>query len=212
MRNVIKTLAIAATVAGAATFAHAADAIDSVPAAPEATEIAPANSGWEGAYVGGKMTYQWGKVQSGKGYQANGLGGGLYGGYNMQNGQLVYGGETDLNYSGVNATSNGVKTRQGVNGSLRARVGYDVGPALIYSTAGVAATNLKASDATSSANKTLYGLTAGVGVETKLTDTITARTEYRFTDYQNQTFGLNSGATDRSLKEHSVNVGLGVRF
>jgi outer membrane immunogenic protein len=212
MRYVLKTLTASALLFGAASLAHAADAIDEVPAAPEAQESFEAPSGWEGAYVGGKVTQQWGKVREGGDHNANGLGGGLYGGYNMQNGQIVYGAEADVNYSGIDATDAGVETKQGLNGSLRGRVGYDLDPVLVYGTGGVAATNLKASDSTSSETNTLIGLTVGAGVEAKVTDTITARTEYRFTDYQNQTFGLDSGNVDRSLKEHSVNVGLGVRF
>ncbi|MDO6963720.1 outer membrane protein [Rhizobium alvei] len=212
MRNLIKTLAATVLIAGAAGFAHAADAIDEVPVAPEANDVVTAPGGWDGAYVGGKATYQWGKVKSGADYDAQGLGAGLYGGYNMQNGQIVYGGEADLNYSGIDATHAGVTTKQRLNGSVRGRIGYDLEPALVYGTAGLAATNLKASDATSSTDKNLLGLTVGAGVETKITESITARAEYRFNNYQTQTFNLDSGATDRGLKEHQINLGLGVRF
>jgi outer membrane immunogenic protein len=212
MRNVIRTLAASAFVLGAATFAQAADIVEEVPAAPESTDVMAQPSGWDGAYLGGKGTYQWGKVQNGRSYGADGLGAGIYGGYNLQDGKIVYGGEADLNYSGVDSSNDGVTTKQRINGSLRGRVGYDLDPALVYATAGLAATNLKASDATSSDDKSLIGFTLGAGVETKITDTITARTEYRFTNYQTQTFNLDSGATDRGLKEHSLNVGLGVRF
>ena len=58
----------------------------------------------------------------------------------------------------------------------------------------------------------LFGATIGAGVEAKITDQITARTEYRFTNYQTQTFDLDSGARDRGFKEHQVSVGLGMRF
>ncbi len=212
MRSLIKALLVSTLAMGAYSAAHAADAIDEIPMAPQATEIVPGNSGWDGAYIGGNATYQWGKVAKGGGYGAKGAGAGLYGGYNLQDGALVYGGEADINYSGVGRTVGGVKTKQGINGSIRGRVGYDVNPALIYGTAGVAATNLKSSDATSSDTKTVYGLTAGAGIEAKITDTITARTEYRYTNYADQTYGLKSGAVDRGLDEHSIRIGLGVRF
>ena len=211
MRTMIKTLTASAIVFGAVSVAQAADAIDEVPLAPEAQDVVT-SSGWEGGYVGAKGSYQWDKTHTGGDYNAEGLGAGLYGGYNLQNDKIVYGGEVDLNYSGVDERTNGVETEQRLNGSARARVGYDLEPALIYGTAGVAAANVKASDATSSDSNTLIGLTVGAGVEAKITDTITARTEYRFSDYQTQTFGLDSGNKDRSLKEHQVNVGLGVRF
>lgn len=212
MRIMIKTLTATALVLGAFTLAHAADAIEEVPLAPEAQDTYTNAAGWDGAYVGAKGTYQWGKVKNGGEYNAKGLGGGLYGGYNLQNDKIVYGGEADLNYSGISSKTNGVEAEQRLNGSVRGRVGYDLSPALVYGTAGVAATSLKASDQTSSDSKTLFGLTVGAGVETKITDSITARTEYRFTNYQTQTFKLESGARDRGLTEHQVNVGLGVRF
>jgi outer membrane immunogenic protein len=212
MRIMIKTLTATALVLGAFTIAHAADAVEEVPLAPEAQDTYTNAAGWDGAYVGAKGTYQWGKVKNGGEYDAKGLGGGLYGGYNLQNDKIVYGGEADLNYSGISSKTNGVEAEQRLNGSVRGRVGYDLSPALVYGTAGVAATSLKASDQTSSDSKTLFGLTVGAGVETKITDSITARTEYRFTNYQTQTFKLESGARDRGLTEHQVNVGLGVRF
>ena len=212
MRNMIKTLTASALVFGAVSIAQAADAIDEVPLAPEAQDTVVTSSGWEGAYVGAKGTYQWAKVKNGGDYNAEGLGTGIYGGYNMQNDKIVYGAEADLNYSGVDSTTNGVETKQRLNGSVRGRIGYDLEPALVYGTAGIAATDVKASDATSSDSKSLIGLTLGAGVETKITDTITARTEYRFNNYQTQTFGLDSGNKERGFKEHQVNLGLGVRF
>ena len=211
MRNLIKTLAASAVLVAAASLAHAADAIDEIPVAPEAVETVT-SSNWEGAYVGGKVTYQWGKVKDTKDYDADGAGGGIYAGYNKQDGQIVYGVESDLNLSSIDKSYDGVKSDQGVNGSLRARIGYDLSPAMVYATGGLAATSMEVSDATSSDDKTLLGATIGAGVETKITDTITARTEYRFTNYQSQNFALDSGTVERGLKEHQVNVGLGVKF
>jgi outer membrane immunogenic protein len=211
MRNVFMTLAASTMMLAAVCAAQAADAIDEVPVVPQAQDTFTPVGGWDGAYAGGKVTQQWGKNTAGS-YNARGLGGGLYGGYNMQQGKIVYGGEADVNYSGVDGLQNGIDTKQGLNGSIRGRVGYDLSPALVYGTAGIAATNLRAEDATSHDSKTAFGATIGAGIETKITDQITARTEYRFTDYQTQTYDLKSGATDRGMKEHQVNVGLGMRF
>ena len=212
MRNVFKTLTASAMLFGSVAIAQAADAIDEVPVAPEAQDVVDVPQGWEGAYVGGKITQQWAKTAPGGEHDTNGLGAGLYGGYNMQNDKIVYGAEADVNYSGVDGTENGITTKQRLNGSLRGRIGYDLDPVLVYGTGGLAATNLKASDKSSSDDKTLLGLTLGAGVEGKITDSIVARTEYRYNKYQTQTFDLNSGAKDRGLTEHSINVGLGVRF
>jgi outer membrane immunogenic protein len=212
MRTISLTLAATTLIFGAASFARAADAIDEVPAAPEAQYTENAPSGWDGGYVGGKATYQWGKVKEGGHYTNNGLGAGVYGGYNMQNGKIVYGPEADLNYSGIESDRAGIHTKQGLNGSVRGRVGYDLDPVLLYGTAGLAATGLKAEDKHSQETNTLLGLTVGAGAETKITDSITARAEYRYTDYQRQNFDLNSGNQRLGLKTHEVNLGLGVRF
>lgn len=211
MPTFTKILAASAIALSAASVARAADAIDEIPSAPEAVETVPA-SNWEGAYVGGKLTHQWGKTKMNKDYDARGFGGGVYTGYNKQDGQIVYGVEADMNYSGIEKSYKGVEADQGLNGSLRARLGYDLNPAMVYATGGLAATNMEVTDKTSDSNKTLLGVTLGAGVETKITESITARTEYRFTNYQTQTFNLDSGATDRGLKEHQVNVGLGLKF
>ncbi|MBX9455596.1 MAG: porin family protein [Rhizobium sp.] len=211
MRKITKILAASAIALSAASFARAADAIDEIPSAPQSVDVIPAGN-WEGAYVGGKLTHQWGKTKMNKDYDAKGFGGGVYTGYNKQDGQIVYGAEVDLNYSGIEKSYKGVEATQGLNGSIRARAGYDLSPALVYATGGLAATNLEVTDKTSDSNKTLLGVTLGAGVETMITESITARTEYRFTNYQSQTFNLDSGATDRGLKEHQVNVGLGVKF
>jgi Opacity protein and related surface antigens len=211
MRKVFGVVAASAVVFGLASVANAADAIDEVPLAPEAVDVS-VPGGWEGGYLGVKGTHQWGKVKAGQHYDARGLGAGVYGGYNLQSDKIVYGGELDVNYSGIDSKHNGVTTKQRVNGALRARIGYDLDPVLVYGAAGVAATNLKARDARSADDNNHFGLTVGAGAEAKITDSIVGRAEYRFTDYQNQTFDLRSGATDRGLKEHQVNVGIGVRF
>lgn len=211
MHNFTRILIASAITLSAASFARAADVIDEIPSAPEAVEAMPSGN-WEGAYVGGKLTHQWGKTKNGEDFDATGFGGGVYTGYNKQDGNIVYGVEADANYSGINRSYSGVEAKQGINGSLRARVGYDLNPAMVYATGGLAATNMEVTDKTSDSNKTLLGATIGAGVETKITESITARTEYRFTNYQTQTFNLDSGATDRGLQEHQVNVGLGFKF
>jgi len=213
MRTLIATL-IASTVSLAAfQVAQAADAIDEVPQAPAADYSEPVASGnWAGAYVGGTTSWQRAKMGGAKG---NAIGGGVYGGYNMQNGQMVYGGETDLNYSGVDThnSSAGVSTQQGLNGSLRGRVGIDLNPVLLYGTAGVAAANLEMkNNAGAKDDHTALGWTAGVGAEAFVTNNITARVEYRYSDYQKKNYNLGGTNVRAAAEDHSVRVGLGVKF
>jgi outer membrane immunogenic protein len=211
MRTLIATL-IASTVSMVAfQAAHAADAVDEIPQAPAAEYSEPVASGnWAGAYAGGTASWQRGEFNNGT--KANGLGGGVYGGYNMQNGQLVYGGEADVNYSGIDSTRNGLTGQQGVNGSVRGRVGIDLNPVLLYGTAGVAAGNVEMKNAAGSQDRTLLGWTAGAGAEAFVTNNVTARVEYRYTDYTGKNYNLGGTRVKSGLEDHSVRVGLGVKF
>ena len=213
MRTLIATL-IASTVSMVAfQAAHAADAIDEVPQAPAAEYSEPVATGnWAGAYAGGTASWQRGEFDQQGNAKANGLGGGIYGGYNMQNGQLVYGGEADVNYSGIDSRDAGLKAKQGVNGSLRGRVGIDLNPVLLYGTAGVAAANAEMSNAAGKDDRNLLGWTAGVGAEAFVTNNITARVEYRYSDYSKKDFNVGGTAVRSGLEDHSVRVGMGVKF
>ncbi|QRI64662.1 porin family protein [Shinella sp. PSBB067] len=211
MRTLIATL-VASTVSMAAfQVAHAADAIDEVPQAPAAEYSEPVVKNWSGAYVGGTATWQKGKFNGQGQDRAHGFGGGVYGGYNMQNGQMVYGGEADLNYSGVDHNNGVFSAKQGANGSIRGRVGVDLNPVLVYGTAGIAASNVKVNRAGAKDDATMLGWTAGAGVEAFVTDNVTARVEYRYSDYGKKTFA-GAGGTRSGFEDHSVRVGMGVKF
>ena len=211
MRTLIATL-VASTVSMVAfQAAHAADAIDEVPQAPAAEYSEPVVKNWSGAYVGGTATWQNGKFNGQGNNRAHGFGGGVYGGYNMQSGQMVYGGEADLNYSGVDKSANGFKAKQGANGSIRGRVGVDLNPVLVYGTAGVAASNFDVKKpGVGNDDATMLGLTAGAGVEAFVTDNVTARVEYRYTDYGKKNF--HGAAQKTGFEDHSIRVGMGVKF
>jgi outer membrane immunogenic protein len=204
--------------AAAFSAAHAADAVNEVPQAPVAYEQPAPISNWSGAYLGATANYDWGRFTGNGGDRdADGFGGGLYGGYNWQSGQLVYGAEADVNL-GDNKGSAGtfqgesLEGKQGVNGSIRARVGYDMNPFLLYGTGGLAIADQKVSNPGSSDNATALGYTVGAGVEAMVTNNITARVEYRYSDYQNKDFTLDTGTVSRGFDDHSVKAGIGVKF
>lgn len=214
MRTIFATL-LASTVAVAAfSTANAADAIYQVPEAPVASEPVAAPTGnWAGAYGGVALQHDWGRFGGQDDYDADGLGGSVYGGYNLQSGKIVYGGEADLGYNGEDGpVAPGVKGEQRANGSLRARVGYDLDPVLLYGTAGVAVSNNKVESATGSDSKTAFGYTVGAGVEGFVTDNITARVEYRYSDYQGKNFDLGGDRRKVDFDEHSLKVGVGYKF
>lgn len=208
MRTIMTALMASAMAIVGFTAAHAADAVDQVPQAPVAEEPM-AITNWQGFYLGGAGTWNSGNfARSG----ADAFGGQIYGGYNWQSGKLVYGVEGDIGYSGADQTVNGIESKNEINGSVRGRLGYDLNPFLPYVTAGVAASENKASDATSSDSKGAWGYTVGAGVEAFVTNNITTRLEYRFTDYESKNYNLDSGSVSRGYDENSVKLGIGVKF
>ena len=92
----------------------------------------------------------------------DGLVGGVQVGYNWQNKQIIYGLEGDISF----ANSDSIDWL----GSVRGRLGYLLQPGLlVYGTAGVGVV---------SANENDTGFVWGLGVEGRVTDTMTARLEY----------------------------------
>jgi outer membrane immunogenic protein len=92
----------------------------------------------------------------------NGFVGGVQLGYNWQAQQIVYGVEGDISLSGTHSID--------WLASLRGRVGYLIQPrVLVYGTAGLGLVNGGDTDA---------GFVYGLGVEGKLTRTMSARIEY----------------------------------
>jgi outer membrane immunogenic protein len=207
-----------ATTMAAAAFsaAKAADAVNEVPQAPVAYEQPAPIKDWSGAYLGGTVNYDWGRFSGNGGDRnADGFGGGLYGGYNFQSGQIVYGAEADIAYGDEKGSAGaGLEGQQKLNGSLRARVGYDMNPFLLYGTGGLAISNneIKSTTTGDKDDATALGYTVGAGVEALVTDNITARLEYRYSDYQNKDFSIDGGSVSRGFDDHSVKAGIGVKF
>lgn len=99
----------------------------------------------------------------------NGFVGGVQLGYNWQAQQIVYGVEGDVSLSGAHAID--------WLASLRGRVGYLIQPrVMVYGTAGLGLVNSGVTD-----TAFVYGL----GVEGKLTRTMSARVEYLAYDTDN---------------------------
>jgi len=168
---------------------------------------------WSGIYLGALLGYTWGDFDSDAGdVEGSGIDGGVYAGANYQFGNFVVGVEGDALASGVSGDDGGVEFDQGFNGSLRARAGIALDQFLLYGTGGAAVTQVELDDGLGSDENTLWGWTAGAGTEALITEHITARVEYRYTDYQDKTFTLGGGDADGGLSTHSVRAGVGVKF
>lgn len=189
------------------TSAFAADAIYEAPAEPPiAVETVPQFS-WAGGYAGILTGYGWGDGEVGaidESFDGARFGG--FVGYNWDLGnQLVVGLEGDLNYDWNEESVAGFgDVETGMNWSARARVGYAMDRALLFAAGGYTGTNIEGAGD----DDTLHGWTIGGGVDYALTDRMFTRVEYRYND-----FGSGDlGATDVDFNQHTVNVGLAVKF
>jgi outer membrane immunogenic protein len=183
---------------------------------PEVTyNAAPAYS-WTGPYIGGIVGYGWGDANGpGFSWNADGFGGGVFAGYNFQpDPSFVVGIEGDIQASAMNGSSGllgGPSIKNTWNGTLRARAGFAVDRFLVYGTGGVAFGGLTASNAISSDSATKVGWTLGGGVEAAITNNVTARLEYRYTDLGTHTYAL-APATPIGFTSHQVLAGVGFKF
>jgi outer membrane immunogenic protein len=96
-------------------------------------------------------------------------------------------------------------------GSLRGRIGVALDDFLLYGTGGVAATGLEASSGGLSERDTAFGWTLGAGVEAALSENVTARVEYRYTEFEDKVFRLHE-PEGLDLGESTIRAGIGFKF
>ncbi len=238
MSRLKMTLAASATMALALAMngAQAAD-LPSRAMAPIPPAFTAYN--WTGFYVGAQVGYKWGSdrttefvtatgLASGfdRGFSPKGVIGGLHAGYNQQFGAMVVGVEADIEASGyrggyTNVAPTGTRFRSDWQGSVRARLGVTpVDRMLVYVTGGVAFAQIRHSYFNGAISEgftqTRTGYTIGAGVEYAFTNNLTARVEYRYSDYgrfRNASLVAFPGFTYRhDPSDHVVRVGVSYKF
>lgn len=209
----IRHLLLGAASAAALTFAvPAAQAADLPAYEPAPAVVAVPSFTWSGPYIGVQTGYGWGRASntSHDGWMIGG-----YLGYNVQvdGSPVVFGVETDLNWSDVDgrrSAAGGGRTRLNSdwNGATRGRIGYAFDRFLVYGAAGIAYADREIRGPNARGDKTAVGWTVGGGVEAAVTDNVVARAEYRYTDYGSDRFaGVKSSAT-----EHRIMGGVAFKF
>ena len=198
------------------TPTFAADTVFEEPPAPAAPMEEPPVASWGGAYAGITLGYGFeGRANDSAtgAIDTDGFVGGAFAGYNYDAGGIVAGVEADINYSGVEGANGAAVAESGVDGSLRARLGYAVTPDILpYITAGGAAQRLEITDGAGSDANTTLGWTAGVGTDVKVTENVFGRVEYRYTDFGSETFNTGSGARSVDSRDHRIQFGVGMKF
>jgi outer membrane immunogenic protein len=205
MKRIATSAMLLATVAGGA--AAAAD----LPRQSYYTATAPLSAySWTGPYLGGNLGYEWGATSNNP-TRPSGFAGGIEGGYNWQRGQLVLGGEADIQLSGAGDTFAPWKFSNPWFGTLRGRAGYAINNVLIYGTAGFAFGGLQAQTfGLLSESHTNVGWSAGAGVEAGFAANWSAKVEYLFVDLASNTYALTG--TSNGLSASLFRMGVNYHF
>lgn len=207
----MKKQILALTMLAVAAATGAATAAD-IPRGPSPYYSQPSPGSyynWAGWYAGAMVGYQWGDVP-GTNTKPSGVLGGLTGGYNWQQGQFVFGGETDLQLSGADDTFAPYKFSNPWFGTLRGRVGMAWNNILFYGTGGLAYGGLKGESGTLSESKTHIGWTLGLGVELGLARQWSAKIEYLYADLGNRAYSITG--TSNGLETNFIRVGVNYHF
>lgn len=184
-----------------------------------------------GFYAGGHFGYTDANAAfDTSGYEPNDEGpmGGLQAGFNVLNGNLIWGVETDIFASGANPdnpcsfnTALNCEIDLGLAATLRGRLGYVTGNWMVYVTGGVAATRYEV-DSTTMADGTqvddadggVFGWTVGAGVERMIGDMVGVKLEYRYMRFDNADFDpfLGDGSDDIDFDLHTIMAGVNFHF
>lgn len=223
-----RAIGLSSVLALLTTAAQAADAPSFEPSDP----VAVPSFSWSGSYVGVQAGYDWFKADNRAGglsptTRPDGFTVGGFAGFNHQldNSPLVIGLEADLNYSdagGGRATraftglpNASIRDEMKWTGAVRGRVGYAFDRFLVYGAGGVAFADydVKARGAAGGSDDTVaVGWTIGGGVEAALTDNVTARVEYRYSDYGTDRFSVSNARVKSDVTDNRVLFGLGYKF
>jgi outer membrane immunogenic protein len=204
-RVVFAFVALAATTA----IAAAADLARRAPNYPAPAPVYAPIFNWTGFYIGINGGGDFGSSNwdsTGSRNVSGGLIGGTVG-YNYQFGQVVAGVEGDVDWSGINGTTNnscplGCKTSNTWLATVRGRLGYAADRLMPFITGGAAFSDNG-------------GWTLGAGLEAALAPNWSAKVEYLYVDLGSFDCGLNCGAgvTDNmSFHTNILRAGVNYRF
>lgn len=199
--------------------------------APEPEVIAPAPPAtpWAGPFLGAQigaatgtadLTFNTGTSDD---FDIDGGFAGIYGGYDIQNGPMVFG--VDVAYNGADISGDSdltgdVSDLEGsidTFGALRGRVGRTFDDILVYGAAGFAFGTADVSGVSGSTSYedddvSLNGWTAGIGAQTMLTDDWAVRGEIAYTDYGEEDVDWADFAPEADFDMTTVTVGIERRF
>ena len=186
---------------------------------PEYRDIGP----WSGFYLGATVGYGRGQNRTdgdiGRySFDQAGALGTIFAGYNWQVGRTVLGVEADIgtgNLKSSTATPFGTFSSElQTMGSVRARAGLLLTPALLlYGTGGFAWANYDLGlDTGAHTSQTFTGYQLGVGSELMLTNNVTMRLEYLYTDLGRDVITAGGLTNGYNPDFHTVRAGVAIKF
>ncbi len=217
IRNLKRSLILATAICGTASVALAADLDEPSP-----------SSGWTGFYIGGYIgaggivtNLEAPGLGAGNlnGLGGEGLLGGIMVGYNYQvSPNFVLGIQGDIALTDLDAELSipGIPVSASAGpeyiASISARAGYLATPdTMLYVLGGYSHANFNAGfsvpGTSGSFDQKYHGFHAGTGVETKLSSNLTARLEYRYTQYSDEDWGT-AGGLNIEPSSHTATFGL----
>ena len=227
----MKKLLTAALLASVATSAFAADLPTRKGPPPAPVVYAPPPFTWTGFYVGVNGGYGWGNFDKnqfvGGGSVFGNPDGGFVGGtvgYNYQIGQFVVGAEGTLDWADIsksNSFADGSTSSAKVDsiGNVLARAGFAVDRVLFFAAGGYAGGNVRGgfSDTITGLSYSNSGWQSGYsiggGVEYAVTNNITVKAEYLFTQLGDRTyFAGTPDVTKAGLNLNTIKTGINYKF
>jgi outer membrane immunogenic protein len=164
---------------------------------------------WAGFYAGLNAGYGFGQA---KGTNISGGLGGVQIGANYQSGQLVFGGEFDADYTGIDYRGVSDKFRQKWLVSARGRFGYSFDRFLPYVTAGLAVSPSQYTSNLGKAENTHVGFVFGVGGEAMVTERISVRAEWLHYRFGTENYSIGGVSRDTDVYTNTLRVGVNYKF
>lgn len=142
----------------------------------------------------------------------NGFNGGAFAGCQNKTGRIVYGIEGDVTFSNLSPDlANVVIAESEYLASVRARLGYIIGNALLYATAGVAFSDLDITALGTKTGQSQTGFVYGGGIELDVTEHLFIRLEGLRYDFSGEVFASLAGAKADDQRD-VFRLGAGWRF
>ncbi|XSG81279.1 MAG: outer membrane protein [Methyloligella sp. ZOD6] len=175
---------------------------------------------WLGATLGGRSLNSSTNVTDD--FSGSDFTGGISGGYNIQNGQIVYGAEADLLLGEVSTSKDiggglyRARSSIGSTGDFKLKAGVTVIPQLlIFGTAGisVADTEVKVKGPGGKSDSGAdFGWNVGGGAEVALTQDWSFRFDYQYTDFGSETVSYPGGNVKFDNSTNTYRGSLSYRF